>query len=333
MMGTEPHRRAAARLHHVGLVVRDLAAALAVYRRLGFHLPAPSCGAIAGHDGAPATPFGAVNVHAEFARDFVELVACLGGPADVPPDAVLVPIEVPREHAARFRQLVARSVGTLASCLQRFQGLHILALQAPDVDAFAARLSAAGIGHGGVHPAQRRIAGDAGPVSVPIRFLELDSPEAGPGRVPEGRVAVVSDPSSERSDLARHDPHPNGAVALVEATLCVADEALPEAARRWATILELPAREAGPTVAFDLEGGRLILAPASALAELLPGERPPALPAFVAYAVAVRDVAAAREHVARAGFPVRTTAAGEPFVPADAALGAAVIFRPAGDGA
>ncbi|WAS96962.1 VOC family protein [Nannocystis punicea] len=332
-MGVEAHRQVAARLHHVGLVVREMAAAMAVYRRLGFHLPAPSCGAIAGHEGGPATPFGAINVHAEFARDFVELVACVDGPADAPPDAVLVPVEVPREHVGRFRELVARSVGTLAWCLQRFQGLHILALQAADLEAVAARLGDAGVAHGGVHAAQRRIEGDPDPVAVPIRFLELESAEAGPGRMPEGRVAIVSDPSSERPDRARQSRHPNGAVALVEAMLCVADTALPAAARQWATILGLPARAAGATVVFELEDARLVVAPASALAELLPGERPPALPAFVAYAVAVGDVAAARELVARSGFPVRTTAAGEPFVPAEAALGAAVIFRATGDGA
>lgn len=312
------------RLHHVGLVVRDLDEALACYRRLGFELPAPSCGAVACEDGGPPEPFGAANVHATFGRDFVELVARIDGPA--PRDAILVPVQVPREHVDRFRELVARSTDTLAWCLERFEGLHILALHAPDVDGVAARLSGQGVGHGGVHAAERRLETDAGAQMVPIRVLELDGPQTGVGRVPEGRVAIVTD---AMADAERRVDHPNGALALVEAVLCVADAELPATARRYEAYLGRAARDEGGARVLDLAGSRIVLVASSALDALLPGERAPALPAFVAYAVTVRDVDDTRRLLAARGLPLRTTAAGELFVPAEAALGAAVIFRPA----
>ncbi|MEV4896282.1 VOC family protein, partial [Nonomuraea sp. NPDC055795] len=69
------------------------------------------------------------------------------------------------------------------------------------------------------------------------------------------------------------------------------------------------------------------IVPASALPGLLPGERPPALPAFVAYAVSVRDLPATERFLRGNGVPLATTGSGEIFVPAEAALGAAIIFR------
>ncbi|MFD0271790.1 hypothetical protein ACFVGY_35245 [Streptomyces sp. NPDC127106] len=63
------------------------------------------------------------------------------------------------------------------------------------------------------------------------------------------------------------------------------------------------------------------------LSDLLPGEVPPALPALVACTVAVPDIALVRALLTENGLPVRKTARGELFVPAEASLGAALIFR------
>jgi hypothetical protein len=64
---------------------------------------------------------------------------------------------------------------------------------------------------------------------------------------------------------------------------------------------------------------------------LLPGEIPAALPAFVGYGIAVQNLVATRELLERADFPVRESPLGGWYVPAEAALGAAVIFRSAHD--
>lgn len=77
----------------------------------------------------------------------------------------------------------------------------------------------------------------------------------------------------------------------------------------------------------DLGGAALKLIPESALRATLPGEEPPALPALVAYTVTVRDLRLARGLLHRNCVPVRETPAGDLFVPAEAALGTAVVFR------
>jgi hypothetical protein len=123
--------------------------------------------------------------------------------------------------------------------------------------------------------------------------------------------------------------HPNGALDLVEAVLCVPDAELADHVRRYERYLIRPAGGDGPVRRFELGGGRVTLVSASGLDDVLPGERPPVLPAFAGYAVTVRRLDAARRLVTEAGFLLRETPDGEAFVPAAAALGAAVVFRQA----
>jgi hypothetical protein len=70
-----------------------------------------------------------------------------------------------------------------------------------------------------------------------------------------------------------------------------------------------------------------MIVPDSALDSVLPGEVPPELPAFVAYGLAVPDLSATRDVVERSEFPLRSSPVGDLFVPASAALGAAIIFH------
>jgi len=72
-----------------------------------------------------------------------------------------------------------------------------------------------------------------------------------------------------------------------------------------------------------------MIVPASALGSVLPGELPPDLPSFVGYGVAVHDLRKTRDILQRAGFPVQRSSSRARYVPAAAALGAAVIFRTA----
>jgi hypothetical protein len=168
---------------------------------------------------------------------------------------------------------------------------------------------------------------------APSRLLELDSDdpkEPGSGRVPEGRIAIAENPAAELLQAQLYMDHPNGAVDLVGCVLCVAEAALPEVERRYEKYTGRRARIDGPTRVFDLEGSQLTLVADAELAAILPGERAPALPAFVAYAVAVREVGVARKLLEENGFSLGVSASGDIFVPAAAALGAAVIFRKAG---
>ena len=123
--------------------------------------------------------------------------------------------------------------------------------------------------------------------------------------------------------------HPNGAIELVESVLCVPDGQVADYEQRYARYVQRPAHSDGPLRIFDLGEARVMIVPGSALGSVLPGEVPPELPSFVGYGVAVRDLSIAREILERADFPVRRSPSGAIYVPAAAALGAAVIFRAA----
>src|SRR5664279_4141832 len=66
------------RLHHVGHLVRDIAAALTLYRRMGFRLAPPAFPALPPAPGRPPQAFGAGNTHVEFRQNFVEIVTVVG---------------------------------------------------------------------------------------------------------------------------------------------------------------------------------------------------------------------------------------------------------------
>jgi hypothetical protein len=300
-------------LHHVGHVVRDIGAASMLYRRMGFVLPPASFPALPPAPGELPRAFGAGNSHVTLGRNFVELVAI----ADAPPEgSTLVPLDAPPDALERLIAGITATSARLSAALARFEGLHILVFQTADADAAAARLTAEGVPHDGVQRLHRP--GPNGGPPMPIGFLELD-PAA-----PEGRLALAE-------DLAEGAPpeHPNGAVDLVESVLAVPDAELSSHVRRYELYLAGRAEGDGSVRTFELDDARVTLVAASGLDGVFPGERPPVLPAFVGYVVSVRRLDEAHGLLVDAGFPLRETPAGDVFVPAAAALGAAVAFRQA----
>ncbi|MFD8012550.1 VOC family protein [Streptomyces sp. NPDC058955] len=299
------------RLHHVGHVVSDMTRAMALYRRLGFHVPPPSVPALAPREGAAPEPFGAANTHADLSRSFIELVTPVkpGNAAGLPPDARIVPLQAPPEKLPLLMSRIEETSAQVSGWCARFEGIHILMFSAPDVDGTAARLTAAGVGHGGVNTVGRPVETPDGIRTEPVRYLEIDG-------TPEGRVGVVAELDSAFQHTRQLD-HPNGAQDLVEAVLCVPDGELPLVRERYERYLGRPISAVGPVT----------LVTKAELSDLLPGEEPPALPALVAGTVAVSDISRARALLAENGLPVRETGRGELFVPAEAAFGAALIFR------
>jgi hypothetical protein len=158
---------------------------------------------------------------------------------------------------------------------------------------------------------------------ISIGFAEIDNE---PGLSPEGRLALAEDGPVNTTPLTARD-HPNGAIELVESLLCVPDDDLYHYERRYSRYLQRPARTDGSLRIFDLDTSSVVIVPDSTLGSVLPGEVPSDLPAFVAYALAVRDLSATRDVLERSKFPVRTSPLGGIFVPASAALGAAIIFH------
>ncbi|MER7420462.1 VOC family protein [Micromonospora peucetia] len=311
------------RLHHVGHVVRDMPAALALYRRLGFALPGPSYPAMAPHDGGALEPFGAANTHADFAQDFIELVTVVdarGVGSRVPADARLVPLNAPAAAMPLLMERINTTSANLSACLDRYEGLHILMFSSPDIEATAARLTNSGVKHGGINTVRRPV----GPQVEVVRYLEIDGVR--PGMEAEGRIGVVAD-LDRGIQSSRAVEHPNGAVGLVDATLCIADFELDAVRTRYEAYLDRTPTDNGHGYVFDLGEATLTLVPASGLAEDLPGQQPPALPALVAYTVAVRDLAATKNLLQANEVPLCRAASGELFVPATAAIGTVIAFR------
>jgi hypothetical protein len=311
-------------LHHVGYVVRNIESAIALYRRMGFVVPPPSFPALAPRPGEPVRAFGAGNTHVSLRNSFVELVTVIddqqGGRVDA--DATLVPLQAPPEVLKRLTDDITQTARRISHALDRFEGLHILVFGTPDADTTVARLEAEGVVHGPVTRVQRPVGTGATAQQISIGFVEIDSE---PGLSPEGRLALAEDGPVNSTPLAARD-HSNGAVELVESVLCVPDDELSQYERRYSRYLQRPARTEGSLRIFDLGDSTVMIVPDSALGSVLPAEVPPDLPAFVAYGLAVRDLSTTRDVLERSEFPVRTSPLGGIFVPASAALGAAIIF-------
>lgn len=82
-------------IHHVGHVVRDIEQGREHYRRLGFSCTPPAYPLLARNVGEPAKPFGAANMHAPFARNFVEIMAVVTEESRLPEEAQPIPLQVP----------------------------------------------------------------------------------------------------------------------------------------------------------------------------------------------------------------------------------------------
>ncbi|MBN6054897.1 VOC family protein [Nonomuraea sp. RK-328] len=320
-------------LHHVGHIVHDLNQAMEHYRRLGFTVPAPAYPVLPRVAGGPAEPFGVANTHVYFPGNFIELVAVIDDTARMPGEARPMPLQVPDDKLPGLLAAISATADNITSFLQRFQGLHIVIADTPDIDGVAARLAAAGVGHGGVHAIQRPVETSTGTTMEPARYLEISDPGLPAGRVPEGRIGFAQNAPAQTPHDSQHTDHPNGATGLIESVLCVADPALPELERRYGTYFGQPrdsqtrdgqARN-GQVTRFDQANVTVVAA--SALADLLPGERPAALPAFAGYAVSVRDITLTERLLRANDVPFTRTGPAEMFVPADAALGTAIIFR------
>lgn len=315
-------------IHHIGLVVRDLDAAIATFTRLGFHIGPPAYPALPPQPGAAPEPVGAGNTHADFRRGFIELLALAPANADrLPAESALVPLRLPDDQLEATRAAIGRTVAGLAGRLERFEGAHILVFASADAERTAVRLDAAGVGHTGARAAQRPVTTAEGTRLEAIEYLDIhgESPAPMPA---EGRVGAAEDALPEVLDAQIGLDHPNGARALAECVLSVGD--LDATAGRYERYLGIAARGDGRTLYFDLPSGRLTVTTDAGFGALLAGERPPAVPALGAYAVEVADPAAAERHLREQGVEVRTTSEGEPFIPAAAAHGAAVVLRAAG---
>ena len=311
-------------VHHVGHVVRDMPHALETYRRLGFACTRPTYPTLAPTPGGRPVPVGAANAHANFRHSFVEVVTVASEASPVPAGAKLVELQVPPAALERLRATLGRTVGRITASLERFEGLHILVFGTSNAEATAARFDGLGIVHSGVSTVAYEAETSSGPRTVPVRVVEID----GPG-VPEGRLAAAEPLASLALEGQTWPAHPNGALDLLEAILCVPDQEIERYAARYAQYVGQAGQCIGRVWRFALERSSLVIVPDGALGTVLPGEHAPALPAFVGYAIGVADLTATRRWLEGHAVAVHALPNGDLLVPATEALGASVLFRPA----
>ncbi len=277
-------------LDHAVILVRDLEAARRRYEELGFRTTPP-----ARHSAPMGT--GNTTIVLPDRRTYVELLG--------------VHEPTPANAAQRAR-------------LARREGLHGLAFKTEDAQAAATAFAAAGIAEG-----------DAVAFGRPVELAQ---------GVREARftVARTSDdaiPGAWCFVCRHHTPdlvwregfldHPNGARALVEVVGVAPDPASIEPAwRLW--LGERVRRTAEGFVAGTGTARILFGTPDGVRARLGNAPAEPALdePALVALIFAVDDTAPARATLAAAGIAVVEAADGTLLVPAAAACGVVIGFRP-----
>ncbi len=255
------------RLDHVGIAVRDLDAGAAAYERLGFTLTpfGRHTGALA--PGGPSVPLGTGNRCAMLADGYLEVIAVVD----------------PALPARGIEAVVARR-----------EGAYILALECDDARATSGRLAAAGFGARGTQPLERPVETPDGACTA--RFERVPVPD---GEMPEGRVFYIRHLTREVIGQPRHLGHANGAVALGEVILHVADR--DEAAARYARFLGIEPQWQAEAQVFTLARGRCVLADEAALAQILPDMPLPPAPAIAGFTVAVADLDKARALLAGNG--------------------------------
>ncbi|MFD0556590.1 glyoxalase-like protein [Stackebrandtia endophytica] len=278
------------RLHHTGHLVTDLTDTTDGYRRLGFSVPAATFPGLRAEDGR-LRAIGAGNTRIAFDDNFIELVGLAGD--RLPDDASITPLSLtPQSEAA-----IVDTTKRLEAELRDGEGVRILAWHAADLDTVAARLSRTDIPHSGVIRLER-----PGPdgATIPVGYLELDA-----NGTPEGRLVVAEGTPAEATT------HPNGAVRLTEAVLCVSSTTVVDRYRRYLD------RDTDNGV-FDLGDTRLWTATADDIARRFDGHRP--APGFVGHLVAVDDLARTLDHLCDNDIPIRYTDTEDVFTEMDGCL-------------
>ena len=250
-------------LDHVAVVVPDLARAAKTYERLGFRLTSESShkGPLA--PGGPLEPYGSGNHCAMFAEGYLEILG----------------ITDPKRYT-----------GEVSPLLQRYAGLHLIALGCGD-----ARQAARDLG--------KRLGAELG-----IRELGRDVPQVDGGTKP-AQFRIVGLPAGTFSEaklflIEQSTPNvlwqpalldqPNGVTGLAGAVLCVATPA--ETRQRLGRII---GRED-----LALSRGGLEVIDSGELAARY-GIEPAALPMVAAARFAVSDVAATARYLRDHGVSFR----------------------------
>jgi hypothetical protein len=251
-------------LDHVGHFVRDPDAASKALARAGFAPTPVSVQVNPDPAGGSPRPTGTGNVTAMLRRGYLEV---LFKTADTP---------LGQE---------------LDQAIERYAGVHLAAFSVADAAKAHARLGAAGFKTRPLVQLERPVATEHGGGKAAFTVARV-APEA----MAEGRIQILTHHTEDAVWQKRWLTHPNGATALIDVVVAVADP--DEAARRYARFTDRPAAANAGGYAIVLERGRVQLASIDAAEAIVPGPPRGGLPFMCGYGVAVAslDQAQAKLH-------------------------------------
>ena len=251
-------------LDHVGHFVRDADAASKALQRAGFAPTPVSVQVNPDPAGGSPRPTGTGNVTAMLRRGYLEM---LFKTADTP---------LGRE---------------LDAAIERYAGVHLAAFSVADAAKAHARLGAAGFKTRPLVQMERPVATEHGSGKAAFTVARV-APEA----MAEGRIQILTHHTEATVWQKRWLSHPNGALALVDVVIAVADP--DEAARRYARFTDRPATANAWGHAIVLERGRVQLASIDAVEAIVAEPPRGGLPFMCGYGVAVKslDQAQAKLH-------------------------------------
>lgn len=282
-------------LDHVGVVNADLEQARRQYARLGFQLTARSDHAGARVPGGPVEPWGSGNHCAMLHEGYLEVLGIT--------------------DPARYSSALAM--------VERYEGLHIVALGCDDAEVTSAAIRARGGPVAAPHALERDAA--FGPDGRQTRRARFRNIYVDRERVAEARFIIIEHRTRDVLWQPHLLEHPNGAVALRDAFLCVPD---PDAtAAKFGPLFGTGWQATSPgCLRLALERGALWLMTTTAWQELAPGATMPPPGSPVGLGVAVRDLAATRRLLRANGIEVHEGRDDAVWVGPGQAAGAVVRF-------
>ena len=284
-------------LDHIGLFVADLAAAPDQLRRLGFMLtPFVAHRSTLKPDAAP-TPSGTGNRCAMFREGYLEMLGATGENTPL---------------ASQFHKQLAR-----------YPGAHIIAFAVADAEAHHARLTQQGFDLPALMYLERSVSAAGGGTA---HFSVIGTE---PAAMPEGRIQLLTHQTPELVWLPVYQGgHENGAEGLTGVLLCVEDPT--EAGGRFSRFLGVSAKFSQDRVELVLDRGRVVLVTPERFSQLRPSEWLPATPYIAEYALRVANIGSTKRFLEDRSIAFERVGDGELHVPAEDALGAAILFHDAG---
>lgn len=282
-------------IDHIAHFVPHIDAAGAALEQAGFTLTPFSAQSHRLEPGGPLTPAGAGNRCIMLREGYLEFLTPTG--------------DTPIAHQLRM-------------AIQRYTGVHLIALGTAAAEADHARLEKNGFAPLSPVALQREIGTADG--SGTARFTVVRVP---PGTMAEGRIQYCQQHTPELLWQPRWLEHANRARGLAAVVLCVADPQ--EAAQRYARYTGLLAQVSGAQWRIDTQRGALLFTTAAAVEKHL-GISAPALPWIAGYVLHSDDLNATQQILEQASCAARRLSSGAVLLQWPGSIGGMVLFQQPG---